>query len=282
VNADDNAVSPDYFKTMRIPVLQGRDFSDFDRESSPHVAIINQVMAERFWPGSNAMGRSFKRNGDPQHAIEIVGVVRNSRTEDVYSPYGPEFYVPIAQSYSPVETLQIRTAGPPEAVAPEILLIVRTVAPMVPIVSIRTMTDAVANGANGLMLFNLAANLSGILGLLGLVLAVVGIYGVTAYAVGQRTPEIGLRMALGARRTHILWMISRQGLAIVGIGLGIGLASAIASARLVGDFLVGVAPTDALTYSTVSLLLISVTLVACYVPARRAVEVDPAIALRQE
>jgi predicted permease len=282
VNADDNAVSPDYFKTMRIPVLEGRDFSDFDTESSGHVAIINQAMAERFWPGSNPIGRTFKRNGDPRHAIEIVGVVRNSRTEDTYSPYTPTFYVPVTQSYSPVETLHIRTAGPPEAIAPEILRIVRTVAPMAPVVSIRTMSDAVANGANGLMLFNLGAKLSGALGFLGLVLAVVGIYGVTAYAVGQRTQEIGLRMALGAQRTNILWMISRQGLAIVGIGLAIGLAIAIATARLVGDFLVGVAPTDPLTYSAVSLLLVWVALVACYVPARRAVEVDPVIALRQE
>jgi predicted permease len=282
LNADDNAVSPDYFKTMKIPVLQGREFSDFDTESSRHVAVINQAMAERFWHGTSALGRAFQRQGDPQHTIEIVGVVKNSRTEDPYSPYTPAFYVPIAQSYSPVETLQIRTAGPPEAIASEILSIVRSVAPMTPVVSIRTMTDAVANGANGLLLFNLAAQLSGALGFLGLVLAVVGIYGVTAYAVGQRTQEIGLRLALGAQRTNILWMIARQGLMIVGIGLAIGLAITTAAARLVGDFLVGVAPTDALTYSTVSLLLISVALAACYFPARRALEVDPIIALRQE
>jgi predicted permease len=282
LRADYNAVSPGYFKTMKIAVLQGRTFLDSDTESSPRVALINEAMAERFWQGADPIGRNFKRSGDPQHAIEIVGVVRNSRTEDPYSAFSPVLYVPISQSYTSAQTLQIRTTGPPQSIAPEVLAVVRGIAPTAPVLSTRTMTDVVTNGANGLMLFNLGAEITGALGILGLTLAVVGIYGVMAYAVGQRTQEIGVRIALGAQRTSILWMISRQGLAIVGTGLALGLLVAIIVGRLVGDFLVGIGPTDPLTYIAVSILLSFVALAACYIPAHRATRVDPVVALRCE
>jgi ABC-type antimicrobial peptide transport system permease subunit len=144
------------------------------------------------------------------------------------------------------------------------------------------MTNAVRNGANGLLLFNLGAELTAALGLLGLTLAVVGIYGVMAHAVGQRTQEIGVRIALGAQSKNILWMISRQGLVILGIGLGLGLLAAVGVGQLVGDFLVGIGPTDPFTYLSVSVLLSLVALGACYVPARRAMRVDPMVALRYE
>jgi len=144
------------------------------------------------------------------------------------------------------------------------------------------MTEVVSNGANGLLLFNLGAELTAALGLLGLTLAVVGIYGVMAYAVGERTQEIGVRVGLGAQRKNIPWMISRQGLAIVGVGLALGLLIAVRVGRVVGEFLVGVGPTDPLTYISVSLLLSFVALAACYIPARRATRVDPLVALRYE
>jgi predicted permease len=282
LNADMNAVSPDYFKTMKIPVLQGRDFSYADSDASPHVAVINQVMADRYWHGTNPIGRNFKRDGDAQHDIEIVGVVKNSRTEDPYSPFTPAFYIPISQHYSSAQTLQLRTEGPPQGIASEIFSIVRRLAPAAPVLSMRTMTDSVSNGANGLLLFNLGAELTGALGLLGLTLAAVGIYGVMAYAVGQRTQEIGLRIALGAQKTGILWLISRQGLVIVGVGLAVGLLIAVCVGKLVGDFLVGIGPTDPPTYSVVSGLLVCIALLACYIPTRRAMSVDPMIALRHE
>jgi predicted permease len=280
--ADYNAVTTDYFKTMKITVLRGRDFAESDTESSPRVAVVNEAMAERFWHGVDPVGRTFKRNGDAQHTIEIVGVARNSRVEDTYSPYSPAFYIPVLQSYTSVQTLQIRTEGPPQVIAQEVLAVVRGIASAAPVLSVRTMTEVVSNGFNGLLLFNLGAELTAALGLLGLTLAVVGIYGVMAYAVGQRTQEIGVRMALGAQRTTILWMISRQGLAIVGIGLALGLLVAIVVGRLVGEFLVGVGSTDPLTYVSVSLLLSFVALAACYVPVRRAMHVDPMVALRHE
>jgi putative ABC transport system permease protein len=144
------------------------------------------------------------------------------------------------------------------------------------------MSDAVTNGPNGLLLFNLGAKLTAALGFLGLTLAVVGIYGVMAYAVGQRTQEIGVRMALGAQQRTILWMVSRRGLAIIGTGLSIGLLTAIAAGRLVGEFLVGIGPADPVTYITVSLLLCFIALAACYIPARRAMHIEPTVALRYE
>ena len=144
------------------------------------------------------------------------------------------------------------------------------------------MTDSVKNGAGGLLLFNLGAKLTAVLGFLGVTLAVVGIYGVMTYAVGQRTREIGVRMALGAQRRTILWMVSRHGLAIIGTGLSIGLLAAMAAARLVGEFLVGIGATDPVTYLTVSMILSCIASAACYIPAHRAMQIEPTVALRCE
>jgi len=281
-SASYNAASSDFFKTLEIAVLEGRGFSDADTESSPRVALINQAMAERFWPNQNPIGRRFTRAGEAALPMEVIGVVRNSRTEDLFSPYGPVFYVPISQGYNSLQSLQIRTAGAPQAVAPEVLALVRRLAPSAPVLGVQTMTDAVNYGANGLFLFNVGAELTTALGLLGLTLAVVGIYGVMAYTVGQRTREIGVRVAFGAQRGDILWMVSRQGVTTIAIGLAFGLLAAMGVGRLVGNFLVGVGPTDAWTYATVSLLLSFVALLACFVPARRAMRVDPMVALRHE
>ena len=281
-HASYNAVSTDYFKTMKIAVLQGRDFLDSDTNSSHRVALVNETMARRFWHNTNPVGRSFKRSDDQQHDIEIIGVVRDSHAEDTYSPYTPTFYVPISQRYSPAQTLQIRTTGAPQAIAPDVQGVVREIAPTAPVLSVRTMSDVVNNGPGGLLLFNVGAQLTAALGLLGLGLAVVGIYGVMAHAVGQRTQEIGLRMALGAHPATILWMVSRHGLAIIGFGLVLGLFIAITVSRLVGNFLVGVGASDPLTYLGVSILLSLVALAACYLPARRAMRIDLMVALRHE
>ena len=279
LHADFNAVSTDNFTTMTIALVRGRDFLDSDTELSPRVAVINEAMAERFWPGVNPVGQSFKRNGDAQHTIEVIGVVRNSRIEDVYSPIGSAFYVPLSQAYTSAETLQVRTLGSPQSITPDVLAVVRELAPTAPVLSVRTMADVIRNE---LFLFNLGAALTAALGLLGLTLAVVGIYGVMTYAIGQRTQEIGVRMALGAPRRTLLWMVSRQELAIVSAGLAVGLLIAIGVGRLVGEFLVGIGPTDPVTYIAVSGLLAIIALAACYVPARRAIEVEPTVALRYE
>jgi predicted permease len=276
-----NSVSQDYFKTMSIALLKGEDFSDRDNKSTASVAIINQAMAFRFWPGTSPVGHLFTRASDPQHAIQVIGVARNSRIEDTYSSYGPAFYLPISQNYASAQTLQIRTNGLPKDAVPEVLAIIQQLAPAIPVLSVRTMTEAI-NGMNGLFVFNLGAELTGTLGLLGLTLGVIGIYGVMAYAVGRRSHEIGVRIALGAKRSDVLWMICRQGLVIIAAGIVIGCVAAMGIGRLLGDFLVGVEPTDLLTYSSLSLLLTFVALAACFIPARRAANVDPIVVLRYE
>jgi putative ABC transport system permease protein len=282
LRADYDAVSPGYFSTLRIPLLEGRDFTDTDNASGAAVAIVNEELADRFWPRESPVGRTFARGENRRQPVRIVGVVRNSRIEDPYSPIAPAFYVPISQAFTPAETLQVRTAGPPEATAPDLLATLRGLAPQVPVLNVRTMVDAVANGDSGFFIFGMGAQLTGALGLLGLALAVVGVYGVMASAVGQRTREIGLRLALGASRGTIVWLVSRHVITILAIGLAAGMSAGVAGGRLAGDFLVGIGPTDPMAYGAALALLSAVALAACYVPTRRALRVDPAIALRND
>jgi len=276
-----NAVSPGYFATMRIGLSRGRDFSDADNENSSPVAVINQAMAERYWPGQDPLGKSFTVTPDATRPATIVGIVRNHRMGQLFGPFEPIFYLPFAQSNSPAETLQIRSAQSTGAIVPQIRTIAQSLAPAIPVYGVRTMTE-VLHGGNGLLFFEIGASLAAALGLLGLILATVGVYGVMSYAVRQRTQEIGIRIALGARRRDILAMVGRQGVLIVAIGLATGLLAALAVGRLVSDFLVGVASTDLITYIGVSVLLAAVAGLATYLPTRRATKVDPMVALRYE
>jgi predicted permease len=280
-HAEFNAVSTDYFTTMRMALTRGRGFSDADSESASHVAVINQAMADHFWTGQEALGKSFVVTSDPKHPVTIVGIVQNSRMSQIYGPFEPVFYLPIAQGYTPVETLQIRSEQNPQAVVSEVRAIAQLLAPAVPVYGVRTMTVAL-HGGNGLLFFELGASLAAALGLLGLILAIVGVYGVMSYAVSQRTQEIGIRIALGAQRRDILEMIGRQGVVIVVSGLTLGVLVALAVSRLVSDFLVGITPSDPITYVGVSALLATVAILATYLPTRRAMRVDPMVALRYE
>jgi predicted permease len=282
-HADYNAVSPQYFETMRIPLLRGRSILDSDSQNSQYVVVINRAMAEKYWPGENPIGRHFIETDDPKHSIEVVGLVENSRTSHVTGPYEPFLYVPLAQRYSYQQsvTLQLRTNLPLAAMNREVVGTIHSLAPAMPVSDIQTMTDAL-DTINGLLLFQFAAGLAASLGFLGLILAVVGVYGVVSYGASQRTHEIGIRMALGAQPAQVLKMILNQGLFIVGGGIVLGILAAAAMARLVGSFLSGISPVDPLTYLSASLLLAIVALVACYIPARRAMKVDPMVALRYE
>jgi len=280
-SAEFNAVSSDYFTTMGLSLIRGRDFSDADSENSPHVAVINQAMADRYWPGQDALDKSFVVTSDPQHPATIVGVVRNCRMGQLYGPFEPIFYLPFAQSYAPAETLQIRSEQSTQVIVPQLRAIAQSLAPAVPVYGVRTMTE-VLHGGNGLLFFEIGASLAGALGFLGLTLAIVGVYGVMSYAVSQRTQEIGIRIALGAQRRDILRMIGRQGALIVGSGLTVGFLAALAVGRMVGDFLVGITPVDPITYVGVSVWLAAVACLATYIPTRRATRVDPMVALRYE
>ena len=276
-----NVISPGYFATMRIPILRGRDISERDTATSQHVAMINESMAKTYWPGQDPIGKQFVAMQDPKHPLEVIGIVRNNRDHGFSGPVKPYFFQALSQNYSAVETLQVRTVGPPEQMIGDLQRLIDTLAPGMPVFTAQTMKQSLFT-LNGLLRYQIGAALAAGLGMLGLVLAVVGLYGVVSYAAAQRTHEIGIRMALGARAGEILSMIVRQGLLLVGAGVVLGLIAAFAGATLIRDFFVGVSATDPLVYVGVTVLLGAVGLAACYIPARRATRTDPMIALRVE
>lgn len=275
-------ISPDYFNTMKISLVRGRAFDDSDDPKRQYAAIINEAMAKRFWPNLDPIGRRFTMASDPKHTVEIVGIAKDARHEALTGTINPYFYVPAAQHYTgnALETLQVRTTGDPLRIVPELERVIASLAPSLPVFDVNTMVQALYT-LNGLLMYQFGAALAAALGVLGLVLAVVGVYGVISYAASQQTHEIGIRIALGAQPANILRMIFRHGLLIVGVGLAFGIVAAIAAAKVVGNFLI-VSATDPLTYFGVSFLLTAVALLACYIPARRAMKVDPMVALRYE
>ncbi len=280
---DYNAVTPGYFATLGIPRLRGRGFLPGDDAAAPRVAVINQAMAERFWPGQNPIGRQFYRSRDRRRRpIQVVGIVGNSVTGSLGETPGAYYYVPFAQHYLAPATLQIKLAGADAAtVLGEARAAARRLQPALAVYDGQTMTAAM-HGLNGLLMYQLGAGLAAAMGLLGLAMAVIGVYGVIAYAASQRTQEIGVRLALGASRASILRMVLRQGLRITAAGLGLGLALAALLAGALGSLLMGVRPHDPLTYAAATLLLAAVALLAGLAPARRAMRQDPVAALRCE
>jgi len=279
--AEYTVVSTGYLSTMRLRLLKGRDFMDGDRSGTVEVAIVNQQMADRFWPRQDPIGRQFTVPGTPARTLQIVGVVNNCRTVDAEGPISMAFYVPAPQHYMDSTNLQVRTRDRPEAMLAAISNVVHAIQPTMPIYGVRTMEQTL-NGINGLQLYSIGAGMAAAIGLAGLLLAVVGVYGVISYSVEQRRREIGIRVALGARPSKILYMISSQGLVIVSAGVACGLAAAFALTRLLSGFLTGVSETDLFTYVVVSSCLALVALIAGYIPARRATRVDPMLALRCE
>ncbi len=276
-------ISTDYFKTMQIRFMSGRDFNAADDEKAPFVAVVNESFVKQYWPNTDPIGRQFRMSSDTQHPIRVIGVVQDSRIVHAIGRMDPGFYIPIAQHYSTgysLQVLQVRTLGPSESMIPRVERAVNSRAPDLPVFDVETMTDAV-HTLNGFLLYQFGAGLAAAMGILGLILSVVGVYGVISYSASQRTNEIGIRMALGARRSHILKMVFGEGMLIVSIGLVLGLACAFAATRVMGQFL-SVSPTDPLTYISVTCVLTLVALAACYIPARRAMRVDPMVALRYE
>jgi predicted permease len=276
-----NMVSNGYFDTLRIPVHAGRTFTDADDEKSAKVAIVNQTMAKKFWPGQNPLGKRFSTKDASGSFLEIVGVVQDGKYNGVVEEPQPHFYVPASQSYTPLRTIHVRTSVPPETLSMQVQSQVRGLAPSLPISELQTLDQAL-QGLNGFLFYRLGAQLTGTMGLLGLVLAIVGVYSVASYAAAQRTQEIGIRMAIGATPRDILRMVLRQGIGVVGIGLLAGLAAAFAGTRLLADLFYGVTPSDPATYGAVASLLLAVALLACWIPARRATRVSPVTALRSE
>jgi macrolide transport system ATP-binding/permease protein len=269
-------VGPHYFQTMRIPFVQGRDFEERDQEDARGVVIINETMARRYWPGGDALGRRLKLTKD---WLEIVGIAKDVKNRSLSEAPQPFLYLPLLQDYRSNMILVARTAIAPEQMSQSVRAEVAALDPEIPMFDAKTLEDHV-----GISLFlqRMAATLLSIFGLLALSLAAIGLYGVMAYSVSQRTRELGIRLSIGAKRGDIFKLILGQGLALSIVGLVGGLVTALAVTRLTANLLYGVTATDPVTFIVISLLLLCVTLLACYFPARRATRVDPIIALRTE
>jgi predicted permease len=276
-----NDVTPSYFDTLRIPLLNGRAFTEADNEKAQPVAIINQTMANRFWSNDNALGKRFSLKGPNGPFIEVVGIVQDGKYKGIVEDLMPFFYLPLSQVYLDFRVVHVRTSLPPERLQRDIESSLHALAPDIPVREMQTMLQAL-QGINGFFLFRFGAQLTSTMGLLGLILAVVGVYSVVSYTAVQRTHEIGIRMALGAAPRDILRMVLRQSVVVVGVGLAVGLAAALAGTRALASFIVGVHPTDAATFVTVVVLLAVIALIACWIPARRATRVNPLVALRYE
>ena len=276
-----NVIGTGYFETLGIPLREGRAFTDADNDKSPYVAIVSQTMAKKYWPHEDPVGRHFTMGSEPTHPMQIVGVAADARYGSLEGPTAAYFYTPYAQhDMNSLVALEVRTQGDPGAMAPAIERAIHGVTPGLPVFEVKTLHQALYS-PNGLLLFQVVAGLAGVMGTLGLVLAIVGVYGVLSYVVSQRTSEIGVRMALGAQRGDILRIVYRQGLWIVGIGLAIGMAASFGAAHLVHS-MIAVSPTDPATFISVPVLLAVIALAACYLPARRAMYVEPMQALRNE
>ncbi|HEX8501471.1 MAG TPA: ABC transporter permease [Pyrinomonadaceae bacterium] len=274
--------SPGYFRTLGIPLKSGRGFAETDAKNSPPVILINEALARKHFPGQEPLGRRLALSPDDGKTVEreIVGVVGNVRFEAFNADEVPEFYVPFEQAPSAVSEVVVRAKGEDAAaLSASVRGALKGVDPNLLIWETRTMDELVGRWTAP-QRFNVA--LLGLFAALALLLAAVGIYGVMSYTVTQRTHEIGIRMALGARGRDVLTMVVRQGMLLTLAGLGLGLVGSLALTRLMSGLLYGVSPTDPLVFAAVSLLLAAVALVSCLVPARRATKVDPMVALRYE
>ena len=279
MSAGFNVVGPNFFTTMGTPLLRGREFTEADREGAPGTVVVNATLAARLWPNEDALGKRVSVNGPDGPFLEVVGVARDSKYRTLGETPRPNVYLPLQQSYDPKMTLVIRTAGEPQAVTPVVREQIRALNANLPIADVQTMRQQIELT---LLPSRIAAWTLGGFGLLALLLAGIGIYGVVSYGAAQRTREIGVRMALGASEKDVLGLVLWDGLIVIGAGLAIGLLLAAAATRVIGAFLYGVGATDPLTFVAVPLLLGAVAVVASYIPARRAVKVDPLVALRYE
>ncbi len=272
-------VWPRYFKTMGIPLLEGRDFTIQEDKEESRFVIVNETFARRFWPGQDPIGKRLSRGGPDKPRFEVIGVVKDGKYWTLGEDPRPFVYYPIAREYDENMSLVVHTGVESQSVLNAIRREVERLDANLPLFDVKTMSDHLR-----LSLFPLrvGAWVAGGFALLALLLAGLGVYGVMAYAVSQRTREIGVRMALGAQSRDVMRLVVKHGMRLALVGLAIGLAGALVLTRLMSSVLYGVSATDVVTFAGVTLLLGSVVLIACYLPARRAAKVDPIIAIRCE
>jgi len=275
-----STVMPGYFHTARIPLLSGRDFTAHDNQAAPKVAIINRAMAQRFWPNQDPIGKRFSGDKDHPKWITVVGVVGDVLQYglDQTTP-APEAYMPEYQSQYSSMMAVVRTGANPLGQLPALAAAVREVDSQIPVYQPRELVEVVRDSSSQQRFLAL---LLGLFAGLALILSIVGIYSVIAYSVAQRTHEIGIRMALGAGWRNVMGMVLREGMVMAVAGVVAGLAGAWGLTRFLSSLLYGIRPTDLMTFVSVPLLLVAVSFLACYVPARRATRVDPTVALRYE
>jgi putative ABC transport system permease protein len=276
------AVGTDYFQSMRLPLVAGREFTERDDRRAPHVIIINQTLARKFFPNENALGKHIRPGmsaGKSDSMCEIIGIVGDVKHRNLWQPADPESYVPYDQNPIGGMNVVVRTDADPMTLLPAMRAQVLGLDAELPIFKAQRMQEYVAASVAQRRFTSL---LCSIFAGAGLLLAVVGLFGVMSYSVARRTHEIGVRVAVGAQKTDILRLIIREGMSITLAGIGIGLVGSLALSRVLKSQLFGVSATDPLTFLGVVWALSLVALVACYVPARRATRVDPLVALRYE
>jgi putative ABC transport system permease protein len=274
-------ITPNYFRTMGIPLLAGRDFNESDTRDSQKVTIIDERLAREYWPNENPLGKRIRfgppEDNEPWHTI--VGVVGEVKHQSLDVTRRKSVYLPHAEVSVGGLTVVVRATAKPESLTAAIRNQVKQMDPELPVTNIRTMSEVVSRSVWQPRFYSI---LFGVFAALALVLASVGIYGVMAYSVAQRTHEIGIRVALGAQKRDVLRLIIGQGMKLASIGVGVGVGGALALTRLMETLLFNISTTDPATFVTLALLLTLVTLLACYLPARRAMKVDPMVALRYE
>jgi len=274
-------VSPGFFQTLRIPLLRGRQFLPSDNQNAPLVAIVNQSLAERYWPGQNPIGKKIQRMADPAHWVEVVGLLKDVTYLAIPESRQPYLFFPFQQNYVPIQTLRVRYRGATDTALAEVRKEIASLAPGLPVASMETMRQQIESSP-GFVGLRLETGFATVLGLLGLSLALLGIYGVVSYTAAQRTHEIGIRLTLGASVGDIRKLVLGRGLLIIGVGLPAGLLLALAAAPILRALSPGVSATDPQVLTGLVILLSSVTLAACYIPARRAMRADASVALRNE
>ena len=274
-----NIVSPGYFKTMQIPFVEGRDFDDRDTPKTQSVIIVNQVMADMLWRGESVVGKRVFIGADSRDFMEVVGVIKTGKYRNLAEDPKPFFYYSMDQLRPRPMMMVIRPSVDPRSLVAAIRAQVEAIDRRVPLYAIKTMKE---HKTYALWAPDMAASFSLAFGVVAILLSAVGLYSVMAYVVSQRTREVGIRMALGANRTDVLKMITRQGMRLAAVGLVLGFLLALALAQVLSSLLIGISGYDVTTFVVVPTLLTAVALVACYLPARRATKVDPLIALRYE